>query len=53
MLKFLKKIYYRSPKAFLKIVRVTKDRIEFEEIPESIHYQDWRRRQKGKVPLSW
>ena len=53
MLKFLKEIYCRSPKAFLKIVRVGKDSVEFEEIQESIHYQDWRRRQKGKVPLAW
>ena len=53
MLKVLKTIFCRSPKTFLKVVRIGRDHIEFEEISESIHYQDWKRRQKGKVPLSW
>jgi hypothetical protein len=50
MCKFLKTIFYRSPK-YLEVKNLYSG--SFEEVQDTVEYQLWREKQKGKVPLSW
>jgi len=49
-IKFLKTIFCRSPK-YLEVKNLYSG--SFEEVPETVRYQLWRKRQEGKVPLAW
>ncbi|MEN6624352.1 MAG: hypothetical protein ABFD50_22750 [Smithella sp.] len=50
MLKFFKKIHFRLPK-FVEVKNIRSG--SFKEIPDTVEYQLWRKRQKGKIPLAW
>ena len=51
MRKFLKTIFCRSSPKYLEVKNLYSG--SFEEVPNTVEYHLWRKRQEGKVPLAW